>query len=49
MHPAVSVLAGPLLADAHLADKDYGPNPFGIAAIVVGVIVLIILIVTLRR
>jgi hypothetical protein len=32
-----------------LADQDYGPNPFGIAAIVVGVIVLIILIVTLRR
>jgi hypothetical protein len=32
-----------------LAAKGGGPNPFGIAAIGVGLIVLIILIVTLRR
>jgi hypothetical protein len=31
------------------ADKDVGSNPFGIAALGVGVIVLIILLITFRR
>jgi hypothetical protein len=30
-------------------DKDVGSNPFGIAALGVGVIVLIILLITFRR
>jgi hypothetical protein len=31
------------------ADKDVGANPYGIAALAVGVVVLIILLITFRR
>ncbi len=44
-------MSGPVeLARAQiLAATGAGPNPFGIAAIVVAAIVLIILLITLRR